>query len=53
MSGKHAYHYAQLLGPGGDGEFTIRQKHDDCIPDCASGNTTTQDLHWNGTNYVP
>lgn len=53
MSGKHAYYYAQLLGPGGDGEFTIRQKHNDCTPDCASGTTTSQDLHWNGSDYVP
>jgi hypothetical protein len=34
-SGKHAYYYAQLVGPGADGEYTIRQSHNDCTPDCA------------------
>jgi hypothetical protein len=53
QSGKHAYYYAQLLGPGTDGKFTIRQKHNDCMPNCADGTVTTQDLHWNGSDYVP
>jgi hypothetical protein len=53
FSGKHAYYYAQLLGPGTDGEYTIRRSHNDCTPDCASGTVTTQDLHWNGSDYVP
>ena len=50
--GKHAYYYAQVVGPGADGEYMIRQSHNDCIPDCASGTVTTQDLHWNGSDYV-
>ncbi|WP_155762835.1 hypothetical protein [Mycobacterium colombiense] len=53
FSGKHAYYYAQLLGPGTNGEYTIRRSHNDCTPDCASGTTTAQDLHWNGNDYVP
>jgi hypothetical protein len=53
-SGKHAYWYdSQLLGPGPNGQFTIRKKYHDCTPDCASGTTTSQDLHWNGSDYVP
>ena len=51
--GKHAYYYAEVVGPGADGEYTIRQSHNDCTPDCATGTITTQDLHWNGNDYVP
>jgi len=39
--------------PGTDGEYTIRQSHNNCTPDCATGTITTQDLHWNGNDYVP
>jgi hypothetical protein len=53
FSGKHAYYYAQLVGPGVDGDYTIRQSHNDCKPDCASGTITNEDLHWNGSDYVP
>ena len=37
FSGKHAYYYAELVGPGTAGEFTIRRSHNDCTPDCATG----------------
>ena len=51
--GKHAYYYANLEGPGQDGRYTIRQFNNDCTPTCAGGTVTSQDLHWNGTDYVP
>jgi hypothetical protein len=51
--GKHAYYGATLEGPGPDGRYTIRQSNNDCTPSCASGTVTSQDLHWNGTDYVP
>lgn len=52
-SGRRAYYYAELAGPGGNGEYTIRQSHNDCTPSCAEGTVTTQDLHWDGSDYVP
>jgi hypothetical protein len=51
--GKHAYYFAQLIGPNSNDLYTIRQAHQDCTNTCAGGITTTQDLHWNGTDYVP
>jgi serine/threonine protein kinase, bacterial len=51
--GKHAYYDAKLVGPGANGEYTISQSHNDCTPSCAGGSVTTQDLHWNGSDYVP
>ena len=51
--GKHAYYYAELMGPGANGQYTIRQSHNDCTPSCAGGTVTTQDLHWHGSDYVP
>ena len=51
--GKRAYYYANLEGPGPDGRYTLRQFHHDCTPSCAEGTITSQDLHWNGTDYVP
>jgi len=53
FSGKHAYYYAQLIGPGVGGDYTIRQSNNDCVPDCATGTITTQDLRWDGSDYVP
>lgn len=50
--GQHAYYNAELLGPGPDGRYTIRQYLHSCTPDCASGPTTIEDLHWNGSDYV-
>jgi hypothetical protein len=52
-SGKHAYYYAELVGPGANGQYTIRQSRNDCTPSCAAGTVTTKDLHWNGSDYVP
>lgn len=51
--GNRAYYYAKLEGPGPDGQYTIRQSNNDCIPSCAGGAVTNQVLHWNGTDYVP
>jgi hypothetical protein len=52
-TGRHAYYYAELAGPGTDGQYTIRQSRNDCTPACASGTVTEQTLSWNGTDYVP
>jgi hypothetical protein len=51
--GRLAIYYAELIGPGSDGEYTIRQSSNDCTPSCAEGTVTDQDLHWNGSDYVP
>ncbi|AGZ53972.1 hypothetical protein PJK45_02390 [Mycobacterium kansasii] len=51
--GKRAYYYAKLEGPGPNGQYTIRQFNNDCMPTCAGGAVTSQVLHWNGTDYVP
>jgi serine/threonine-protein kinase len=50
--GKHAYYYADLVGPNSSDLYTIRQSRNDCTPSCADGTTTSQDLHWNGSDYV-
>lgn len=52
-SGKRAYYYAQLVGPGSDGAFAIEQSHNDCTPDCAGGKITRELLRWNGHDYLP
>ena len=52
-TGKLAYYYADLQGPGTDGKYAITQYHNDCSPSCAGGTTTSQTLNWNGTNYGP
>jgi hypothetical protein len=41
--GKHAYYYAQLIGPNSSDVYTIRQSKNDCTPSCAQGTTTSQD----------
>jgi hypothetical protein len=51
--GKRAYYYAELVGPSANGQYTIRQSRNDCTPSCSGGTVTTQDLHWNGSDYVP
>lgn len=51
--GQHAYLDAELLGPGADGRYAIRQWTNDCTPSCAEGTTTTKDLRWNGFDYLP
>jgi hypothetical protein len=33
--GRHAYYYAQLVGPGAYGRYTIQQSRNDCTPSCA------------------
>ena len=50
--GKHAYYYAELVGPDSSDQYTIRQSHNDCTPSCANGNTSSKDLRWNGSDYV-
>lgn len=50
--GRLAIYYAELVGPGPDGQYTIRQSSNDCDPSCAEGTTTHDDLRWNGTDYV-
>jgi serine/threonine-protein kinase len=51
--GKLAIYYAELVGPGSNGEYTIRQSDNDCNPNCAQGTVTDQNLHWDGSQYVP
>ncbi len=51
--GKHAYYYAELVGPNSSDIYTIRQSHNDCVPGCAQGTIASQDLHWNGSDYAP
>ncbi|WP_406817364.1 protein kinase domain-containing protein [Mycobacterium sp. M23085] len=53
IAGQHAYLDAELLGPGADDRYTIRQSNNDCTPSCAGGTITTKDLHWNGSDYLP
>lgn len=50
--GRFAIYYAELVGPGVDGQYVIRQSSNDCDPSCAAGTTTHEDLRWNGTDYV-
>jgi len=52
-SGRLAFYYAELIGPGADGEYSIRQSSNDCDPSCGGGMITYKDLRWNGTDYVP
>ena len=51
-SGKRAYYYAKLNGPGPDGRYTITQFNNNCEPSCAGGSVTSQVLHWDGHDYV-
>jgi serine/threonine protein kinase len=50
--GRLAYYYADLVGPGADGRYSIRQSSNDCNPSCADGTTTEEILTWNGSEYV-
>lgn len=45
-------YYAELIGPGADGRFTVKQSHNDCNPTCAGGTTTSWIYRWNGSSYV-
>ncbi|WP_051198796.1 vWA domain-containing protein [Gordonia shandongensis] len=51
-TGKRLFYYADLKGPGADGRYVIVQSANDCEPSCAGGTITTEDLHWNGRDYV-
>lgn len=48
---RHAYYYAELVGPGSDGRYEIEAFDNDCEPDCAGGTITSEILRWNGTDY--
>lgn len=48
-----SFYSADLVGPGSDGLYQIRQYANDCVPDCARGTTTSQTFAWNGATYVP
>ncbi|OLT36423.1 hypothetical protein BJF84_10420 [Rhodococcus sp. CUA-806] len=52
FSGRLAYYYAELEGPGSNGQYAIRQSSNDCEPDCAGGTITDELLTWNGQEYV-
>ncbi|MFB6963455.1 hypothetical protein ACFCYB_42600 [Streptomyces sp. NPDC056309] len=52
-SAKLAYYSARLVGPGGDGRYTIVKSGNSCVPSCAEGSTTNVTLHWNGHEYLP
>lgn len=43
---------AELIGPGVDGRYVIREHQNDCTPSCAAGTWTDKDLHWDGSGYV-
>ncbi|MCE5292796.1 MAG: hypothetical protein LLG14_26670 [Nocardiaceae bacterium] len=51
-TGKRLIYYAELEGPGDNGQYVIKQFANDCKPDCAHGTITSKVLHWNGTDYV-
>ena len=42
----------ELIGPGLDGRYVVREHQNDCTPSCASGTWTDNDLHWDGSGYV-
>ena len=49
----HAYYYAELVGPGSDSRYQIKQLSNDCQPDCAGGTVTSEVLSWDGRRYTP
>lgn len=49
---RYMFYHAELVGPGSNGRYTIRQFRNDCNPSCASGTITSKDFHWNGSAYV-
>ncbi|MEW1736252.1 hypothetical protein AB0346_09930 [Nocardia beijingensis] len=51
--GRLAYYSARLVGPGGDGRYTIVETANSCEPTCAEGANTRKVLHWNGSEYLP
>lgn len=42
----------ELIGPGVDGRYVLREHQNDCTPSCASGTWTDKDLRWDGSGYV-
>ncbi|CRZ17588.1 serine/threonine-protein kinase [Mycolicibacterium neworleansense] len=42
----------ELIGPGVDGRYVLREHQNDCTPSCADGTWTDKDLHWDGSGYV-
>lgn len=42
----------ELIGPGVDGRYVLREHQNDCTPSCANGTWTDKDLHWGGSGYV-
>lgn len=42
----------ELIGPGVDGRYVLREHQNDCTPSCAAGTWTDKDLHWDGSGYV-
>lgn len=51
--GRLAYYHARLVGPGGDGRYTIAKYQNSCNPSCSEGATAKVMLHWNGREYLP
>ncbi len=48
----HAYYWVELLGPGADGRYAIKQYDNTCEPNYAGGQVTTKILRWNGQRYT-
>ncbi|WP_458317894.1 serine/threonine-protein kinase [Mycolicibacterium brisbanense] len=42
----------ELIGPGVDGRYVLREHQNDCTPSCANGTWTDKDLRWDGSGYV-
>lgn len=42
----------ELIGPGVDGRYVLREHQNDCTPSCAAGTWTYKDFHWDGAGYV-
>lgn len=42
----------ELIGPGVDGRYVLREHQNDCTPSCADGTWTDKDLRWDGSGYV-
>lgn len=53
LGGRYDFYYAGLDGPHSNGQYTIVQSSNDCEPDCAGGTITSEELAWNGGDYVP
>lgn len=43
---------SELIGPGVDGRYVLREHQNDCTPSCAGGTWTDKDFHWDGSGYV-